>query len=559
MPTSKGSTSHQLMNAQGTEALLRMSNLSVTFGAGSDYEMSAVKGISFEIWPEEKVALVGESGSGKTATALSILRLFPEGEALIEADDIGFGGQNLATLDEKGLQQVRGGKISMIFQEPMSSLNPLHTVGRQIGESISLHQNISGRDLKHKTETLLHTMGIDRVQERMLAYPHELSGGQRQRVMIAMAIANEPALLIADEPTTALDVTVQAQILEELERLNRERKVSVLLISHDLTLVRRFADRVAIMKEGVIVETGVTRDVFNNPQHPYTQTLLSSDPTPRKRRPSSVEAPLVTGEDVRVHFPVKRGILKRTTSWIRAVDGFDLSVQPGRTVGVVGESGSGKSTLALALLKLVSAQGTITFSGQSILDINERTFRPLRAQSQIVFQDPIGSLSPRMTVLDIVTEGLLVHETDLSQAQREEHCMETLEAVGLDPEARHRYPHEFSGGQRQRIAIARSLVLSPKFLILDEPTSALDLTVQKQIIDLLLRLQEERGLAYLFISHDLRVVRALADDLIVMRAGKIVEAGPADELFSNATDAYSQALIRAAFEFRTVDDMPVAK
>ncbi|HEX9906840.1 MAG TPA: ABC transporter ATP-binding protein, partial [Propylenella sp.] len=501
----------------------------------------------FDINEKETVALVGESGSGKSVTALSILKLLPYPPAHHPAGSIRFKGEELLNADEKTLRQVRGNQISMIFQEPMSSLNPLHTVERQIGEILDVHRGMSGEAARTRVLELLKQVGIRDPEARLGAYPHQLSGGQRQRVMIAMALANEPDLLIADEPTTALDVTVQAQILELLARLKSETGLAMLFITHDLAIVRRFADRVCVMTEAEIVEQGSTEEVFTSPKHPYTRHLLAAEPkgTPPARKP---DAPVVMqGDDLKVWFPIRRGLLRRTVGYIKAVDGIDLAVREGQTLGVVGESGSGKTTLGLALLRLVSSQGRVVFLGRDIQGTRFRETRPLRGDMQIVFQDPYGSLSPRMVVNDIVAEGLRIHEPDLSAEERGARVVRALSEVGIDPASRFRYPHEFSGGQRQRIAIARAMVLEPRFVMLDEPTSALDMSVQAQVVDLLRELQARHNLSYLFISHDLKVVRALANDVIVMRDGKVVEAGTADAIFDKPQSDYTRALMAAAF------------
>jgi microcin C transport system ATP-binding protein len=508
----------------------------------------AVRGVSFDIAEKETVALVGESGSGKSVTALSVLKLLPYPSASHPAGSVKFKGEELLNADETTLRKVRGNQISMIFQEPMSSLNPLHTVERQVGEILDVHRGMSGSDARARVLELLDQVGIRNPKERLNSYPHQLSGGQRQRVMIAMALANEPKLLIADEPTTALDVTVQAQILELLARLKAERNMAMLFITHDLGIVRHFADRVCVMTDGEIVEQGPTSEVFARPQHRYTKHLLAAEPkgNPPIRK---ADAPIiVSGDDIKVWFPIKRGFMRRTVGHIKAVDGIDLAVREGQTLGVVGESGSGKTTLGLALLRLISSEGRIVFLGRDIQSTRFKDTRALRADMQIVFQDPYGSLSPRMVVGDIVAEGLRVHEPKLPAAEREARVVHALSEVGIDPESRNRYPHEFSGGQRQRIAIARALVLEPRFVMLDEPTSALDMSVQAQVVDLLRELQERHNLSYLFISHDLKVVRALANDVIVMRDGKVVESGTADEIFDHPKTDYTKALMAAAFE-----------
>jgi microcin C transport system ATP-binding protein len=529
-----------------TSPLLSVRDLHVEFRQ-RDNVVHAVRGVSFDINEKETLGLVGESGSGKSVTALSVLKLLPYPPAHHPAGSVQFKGRELLTADEKTLQKVRGDDISMIFQEPMSSLNPLHTVERQVGEILDVHRGMRDAAVRARVIELLGQVGIRNPEERLASYPHQLSGGQRQRVMIAMALANEPDLLIADEPTTALDVTVQAQILELLAQLKAETRMAMLFITHDLGIVRRIADRVCVMTEGEIVEQGPTEDVFSRPQHPYTKKLLAAEPKgdPPARNPS---APIVMqGEDIKVWFPIQRGFLRRTVGHVKAVDGIDVTVREGQTLGVVGESGSGKTTLGLALIRLTSSKGRIVFLGRDIQGTRFKETRPLRADMQVVFQDPYDSLSPRMVIGDIVAEGLRVHEPKLPAKERDARVIRALNEVGIDPASRFRYPHEFSGGQRQRIAIARAMVLEPRFVMLDEPTSALDMSVQAQVVDLLRELQERHDLAYLFISHDLKVVRALANDVIVMRDGKVVESGTADEVFDNPKTDYTRALMAAAF------------
>jgi microcin C transport system ATP-binding protein len=530
------------------ETLVSVENLSVDFRGGAGNIVHAVRNVSFDIGKAETVALVGESGSGKTVTALSILRLLPYPAASHPSGVIRFKGEDLMTLPLDGLRHVRGNQISMIFQEPMTSLNPLHTIEQQIGEVLKIHRGLSNSAAQKRVLDLLDKVGIEDPKGRLDSYPHQLSGGQRQRVMIAMALANEPDLLIADEPTTALDVTIQAQILDLLLKLKSEFNMAMLLITHDLGIVRKMADRVCVMTNGEIVERGATRDIFASPQHPYTKHLLASEPkgTPPTADP---EAPtILEAKDLRVWFPIKRGFMRHTVGHIKAVDGIDLAVKEGQTLGVVGESGSGKTTLGLALLRLVSSDGPIIYLGDRIDGYDSKKMRPLRRDMQIVFQDPYGSLSPRLSIAQIIEEGLLIQKPDMDRAERRARVSKALKEVGLDPAAQDRYPHEFSGGQRQRIAIARALVLEPKFLILDEPTSALDVSVQAQIVDLLRDLQKRYKLAYLFISHDLKVVRALANDIIVLRHGKVVEQGPARIVFAEPKTDYTKALLAAAFE-----------
>ncbi|MBI0176898.1 ABC transporter ATP-binding protein [Bartonella apis] len=528
-------------------ALLSVRDLSVMFRQDGK-ETLAVDHISFEINSGETLALVGESGSGKSVTALSILKLLSYPMASHPSGEILFDNKDLMKLDEKSLQKVRGKDIAMIFQEPMTSLNPLHTVERQVGEVMKVHEGMSDKDARQRTIELLTQVGIREPEKRLSSFPHQLSGGQRQRVMIAMALANNPQLLIADEPTTALDVTVQAQILELLEKLKQERSMSMLFITHNLGIVRKFADRVCVMTGGKIVETGKTADIFNHPQHDYTKKLLAAEPKGNPPKADKNAPVVMEGEKVRVWFPVKKGFFRRTVDYIKAVNDIDVTIREGQTLGVVGESGSGKTTLGLALTRMISSQGHIRFNGKDIEHFSFKQMRPFRRHIQIVFQDPFGSLSPRMSVGEIIAEGLLIHEKNLNYEERDERVVRALEEVDLDPETRNRYPHEFSGGQRQRIAIARAMVLNPRFVMLDEPTSALDMSVQAQVVDLLRTLQQKHNLAYLFISHDLKVVKALANDLIVMRNGQMVEHGPAEEVFSSPKTEYTRALMNAAFD-----------
>jgi microcin C transport system ATP-binding protein len=527
--------------------LIEVEDLSVDFHSGGKVT-HAVKDVSFDIGKAETVALVGESGSGKTVTALSILRLLPYPAASHPSGVVNFKGEDLMALPLDGLRHVRGNQISMIFQEPMTSLNPLHTIEQQIGEVLKIHRGMSDRAARERVLDLLDKVGIDDPKGRLASYPHQLSGGQRQRVMIAMALANEPDLLIADEPTTALDVTIQAQILDLLLKLKSEFNMAMLLITHDLGIVRKMADRVCVMTGGEIVERGTAKEIFEHPKHPYTKHLLASEP---KGQPPEVDAKAPTileAKDLRVWFPIRRGFLRKTVGHIKAVDGINLDVKEGQTVGVVGESGSGKTTLGLALLRLVSSEGPIVYLGSRIDGLDSKRMRPFRRDMQIVFQDPYGSLSPRLSVGQIIEEGLLIQKPDMTRDERRERVSRALKEVGLDPASQDRYPHEFSGGQRQRIAIARALVLEPKFLILDEPTSALDVSVQAQIVDLLRDLQKRYKLAYLFISHDLKVVRALANNIIVLRNGKVVEQGLARDVFAKPKTDYTKALLAAAFE-----------
>ncbi len=526
--------------------LLSVSDLSVAFRNG-DQETLAVDRVSFTINKGETLALVGESGSGKSVTALAILKLLSYPPASHPSGSVFFKGEDLLKADEDALRRVRGNEITMVFQEPMTSLNPLHTIEKQIGEILSLHRGLTGTKARARIVELLEEVGIRDAAARLDAYPHQLSGGQRQRVMIAMALANEPDLLIADEPTTALDVTVQAQILALLKEIQTRRGMAMLFITHDLGIVRRIADRVCVMTKGQIVEQGTVETVFTHPTHPYTQKLLAAEPkgTPHLIPP---EAPLLLSADqIKVWFPIKRGFLKKTVGHIKAVDGVSLTIREGETIGIVGESGSGKTTLGLALLRLISSEGPIIWLGSHLEGLNSKAMRPLRRHLQIVFQDPFGSLSPRLSIADIIAEGLAVHEPTLSPEDRAQRVSAALTDVGLDPSTMHRYPHEFSGGQRQRIAVARAIVLNPRFIVLDEPTSALDMSVQAQIVDLLRDLQNRRKLAYLFISHDLKVVKALAHHVIVMREGKMVEEGDAANLFDAPQHDYTKALFEAAF------------
>ena len=534
------------MTADKREKLLDVKNLSVAFHQGKTATL-AVKTISFDIRKGETMALVGESGSGKSVTALSVMRLLPYPAASHPSGEILFKGRDVLKMEPPAVRQMRGNDIGIIFQEPMTSLNPLHLVGRQVGEVLKLHQGLSNGAAHARTLDLLTKAGIDDAEAKMKVHPHQLSGGQRQRVMIAMALANNPDLLIADEPTTALDVTIQAQILVLLKRLQAEFHMAMLLITHDLGIVKKMAERVCVMRHGEIVERGTVDEIFSAPKHPYTQHLLASQP---KGNPpvSDNRAPVVLETtDLKVWYPIKRGLMHRTVDHVKAVDGLSLKLREGQTLGVVGESGSGKTTLGLALLRLIASRGPIAYVGQRIDGLKSAGMRPLRRHMQVVFQDPYGSLSPRLSVSQIIEEGLIIQNPGLNFDQRRARVTQAMEEVGLDPTTQDRYPHEFSGGQRQRIAIARAMVLEPKFVMLDEPTSALDVSVQAQIVDLLRDLQERRKLAYLFISHDLKVVRALANDVIVMRHGKVVEEGPAVEIFNTPKSDYTRALMAAAF------------
>ena len=525
-------------------SLLEIKDLSVTFGHG-EKAIEAVQNVSFNIQRGEAVALVGESGSGKSVTALSILQLLPYPNAWHPSGRIIFDGTEISSPETAAT--LRGNRIAMIFQEPMTSLNPLHTIEKQISEVLFLHKHMNASDARTRTLELLKLVALPNPEQRLTAYPHELSGGQRQRVMIAMALANDPDLLIADEPTTALDVTIQAQILTLLKELQQKLGMSLLLITHDLGIVRKVADKVCVMQKGGIVEQGLTTTIFTSPRHPYTQMLLAAEPKGLALPVNSNAAEVLCSKEIKVYFPVKKGVLRRTVDYIRAVDGVSFCVREGETVGVVGESGSGKTTLGMALLRLLSSKGDIIFNNQSLRGLSSRQMRPLRSSMQIVFQDPYGSLSPRMTIGDIIAEGLDIHGLAANRRERDQRVTDALMEVGLDPSMRERYPHEFSGGQRQRIAIARAMIMNPKFVVLDEPTSALDMSVQAQIVDLLRELQQRHGLAYLFISHDLRVVRALSNFVIVMKNGQVVEQGTSSDVFAKPQHDYTRVLLRAAF------------
>ena len=540
-----------------SDSLLQVRDLQVAFRTGGQ-TVQAVRGVSFDIAKGETLAIVGESGSGKSVTALSILQLLPYPVASHPAGSVKIDGAEMIGASKRALRQIRGNRVSMIFQEPMTALNPLHTVQKQIGEVLRLHKGLSGERTRARVLELLRLVGIPDPASRLASYPHQLSGGQRQRVMIAMALANDPDLLIADEPTTALDVTIQAQILELLQELQRKLGMAILLITHDLGIVRRVADRICVMTQGEIVETGPTAGIFDQPQHDYTRHLLAAEPKGRPDPADQGAAAVMEGDEVKVWFQIKRGVLRRTVGHIKAVDGISLAVHAGQTVGVVGESGSGKTTLCLALLRLEKAQGGLRFAGRDLRSYSAKALRPLRREMQIVFQDPFSSLSPRLSVRQIIGEGLQVHRIASSGAEQDRMIAQVLEEVGLEAGMADRYPHEFSGGQRQRVAIARAIVLKPKFVVLDEPTSALDMSVQAQIVELLRDLQQRHQLAYLFISHDLKVVRALAHDLIVMKDGKVVEQGPADQVFDQPAHAYTKALMAAAFEHRVSEAAAVA-
>ena len=534
------------------DVLLSVRELSVDFRTPGGV-INAVRGASFDIEKGQTMALVGESGSGKSVSALSILQLLPYPAARHPGGSIRFRGQEMMGASEKTLRAIRGDRIAMIFQEPMTSLNPLHTIEKQIGEVLLIHKGL-GRDLARvRTLELLDLVGLPDARDCLDAYPHELSGGQRQRVMIAMALANEPDLLIADEPTTALDVTIQAQILKLLKDLQARFGMAILFITHDLGIVQRMADHVSVMNDGVIVEQGTTEQVLKNPQHEYTRHLLESEPRGKPHTSDIRADTIMKTANLKVWFPIKKGLMKRTVDYVRAVDGVTVEVREGQTVGVVGESGSGKTTLGLALLRLISSNGLIEFTGNEIQNLRSKDIRPLRREMQIVFQDPFGSLSPRMSISQIIEEGLKVHGLGTTNEDRDHLVVEALKEVGLDPESRFRYPHEFSGGQRQRVAIARAMVLRPKFIVLDEPTSALDRSVQAEIVDLLREAQERKKLAYLFISHDLKVVRALSDHVLVMKDGRVVEQGPSEQIFEAPREDYTKALMAAAFDMIAVD------
>jgi microcin C transport system ATP-binding protein len=543
------------------EPLLSVRDLSVAFshGAHGGPETLAVDHVSFDIGKGETVALVGESGSGKSVTALSILKLLPYPAARHPSGSIIFKGQDFLQMSERDMRRVRGDDITIVFQEPMTSLNPLHTIEKQIGEILLLHRGLTGAAARARILEVLSQVGIPDPQSRLKSYPHQLSGGQRQRVMIAMALANEPDLLIADEPTTALDVTVQAQIIALLKELQQRLGMSLLFITHDLGIVRKIANRVCVMKEGKIVEHGDVERVFAKPEHPYTRALLAAEPKPDPA-PLQPDAPMVLeATNLKIWFPITAGVLRKVVGHIKACDGVTIELHQGETLGVVGESGSGKSTLGRAILRLISSEGPIAFMGHELQGLRFKKMRPFRHDMQIVFQDPYGSLSPRLSVAEIIKEGLKVHHPNMSEQERDERVIRALKDVGLDPATRFRFPHEFSGGQRQRIAVARAIVLEPTFIVLDEPTSALDMVIQAQMVDLLRSLQKRRNLTYLFISHDLRVVAALASHLIVMRQGKVVEAGAAADLFKNPKSDYTRALFAAAFNLDTAPAGVVAQ
>ena len=531
------------------QSILTIKDLAVSFGQGSR-EIKAVKGVSFDIKPGETMGLVGESGSGKSVTALSVMRLLPYPAAWHPGGSVTFKGQELIDAPESTMRTLRGNQIAMIFQEPLTSLNPLHSIEKQISEVLFLHKHMNVEQAHNRVVELMELVGLNDQISRLNALPHEFSGGQQQRIMIAMALANEPELLIADEPTTAVDVTIQAQILKLMRELQEKLGMAMLFITHDLSVIRTLAHRVCVMKDGKIVEQGDVKDVFERPQHAYSQQLLAAEPkgTPE---PVAEDAPeVLSATDVKVWFPIRKGIIKRTVGYVKAVDGVTLTVRQGHTVGIVGESGSGKTTLGRALIRLQHSEGSILFQGQELQDLQKKELQPIRRSMQIVFQDPFGSLSPRLSIAQIIEEGLLVHEKESTIEARRQRIDDVLREVGLDPDARDRYPHEFSGGQRQRISIARALVLKPAFIVLDEPTSALDVSVQAKIVELLRDLQQRYALSYLFISHDLRVVRAMAHDLVVLKDGKVIEQGSSQQIFDEPQQPYTRALIKAAFELK---------
>ncbi len=533
-----------------TDPILKIKNLHVDFRSTS-VGFHAVKGISFDINKGETLALVGESGSGKSVSALSIMKLLPYPMAYHrDGSSIIFEGHELINKDEHYMRSIRGQQIGMIFQEPQSALNPLHMIEKQIGEVLTIHQGMSRNNAEKRILELLDMVGLSQIKQRLKAYPHELSGGQKQRVMIAMALANDPELLIADEPTTALDVTIQAQILELLQSLQKELGMSMLLITHDLSVVEKMATRVCVMRHGKLLENAPTSKLFSQPSHDYTKMLLSTRPQGNAKPAKSNAKTLLKGDGIKVHFPLKKNFLGKTIKYIKAVDNIDIEIKRGETLGIVGESGSGKTTLGMATVRLIASEGELVFNGQNISDLNRKNMRALRSKMQIVFQDPYASLSPRMSVAQIIAEGVKLHKPKLSKQGRDDLVIETLKNVHMNPDTRHRYPHEFSGGQRQRIAIARALILEPELIILDEPTSALDVSVQAEIVDLLRELQIKRNLSYMFISHDLRVVRAMSHNVLVMKDGAVVETGTAEQIFNSPQENYTKSLLDAAMNLR---------
>ncbi len=526
-----------------SKELLNIKDLSIDFHIDGRTH-SVVQNVSLTINEGETVALVGESGSGKSVTALSVLKLLPDRIASYPSGQIIWHGENILNKGESVLRTIRGNDIAMIFQEPMTALNPLHTIEKQIGEVLKLHKAMPRGQRETRIKELLDLVGLSNIKDRMGAYPHELSGGQRQRVMIAMALANDPKLLIADEPTTALDVTVEKQILDLLKELQSKLGMSILLISHDLGVVESYSDRVYVMQKGKIVENGASSEVFRSPQHEYTQQLIASRPS-GSAEPVDAGDVLLDADHLKVHFPIYKGLLKRKVGAVKAVDDVSFTVKRGETLGIVGESGSGKTTLSMALLQLVKSDGKIVFQSDNLQDLNKKDLFKKRRALQVVFQDPFGSLSPRLSVQNIIEEGLKIHRKDLSPLQREEKIIDAMEAVALDPDTRHRYPHEFSGGQRQRIAIARALVLEPELIILDEPTSALDVSVQSKTLNLLKEIQKKNKISFIFISHDLRVIRSISHHIIVMKDGRIVESGETESVFQSPQNSYTQKLLAA--------------
>ena len=532
-------------------SLVNVHNLHIGFKKGEQLQ-TVVHGVDFHINPHEILALVGESGAGKSLTAQALLRLIPESTIAYPQGEILFEGRDILQLNPDELRRMRGNEISMVFQEPMSSLNPLHTIEKQLNETLFLHKGLSASQSAPITLEWLHKVGIRDPEKRLKAFPHQLSGGERQRVMIALALANEPKLLIADEPTTALDVTIQSQILRLLKDLQQELGMAILFITHDLGIVRRIADRVAVMQQGKIVETETARTLFTRPQHPYTRALLNAEPKGEPPEADVTAGQMIRLRDLNVWFPIQKGILRRTKDYVKAVNGLTLTIRKGQTLGVVGESGSGKTTLGKAILRLEKSNGEIEFEQSALHLLSEKQLRPLRREMQIIFQDPYGSLNPRMSVEQIIGEGLHFHKIG-TQEQQEQLIIDTLKEVGLDPDWRHRFPHEFSGGERQRIAIARALVLKPKFIVLDEPTSSLDRSIQFQVIELLKQIQHKHGLTYLFISHDLKLVKTFCHELVIMQKGEIVESGPTREILRHPQHAYTQELLRTAFESEGIE------